>query len=112
MKNLWPLCLPLLLLHLGTGCRVVQTAADVPGQTVRAVTPGRKEKPVDPVEVQQMLLRFADEYSTRMVLGLDRLQRETNALDPAEALNWKIALATPRPVPLPPARTPSPICST
>jgi hypothetical protein len=87
--------LGLLLLVLSAGCRLVQTAVDVPNQTVRAFTPGKKDKhPVDPVEVQQALLRFADEYSTRMVVGVDKLQRGTNSLDPAETLKWKIALAT------------------
>ncbi len=91
----WPLCLTLLLLTLATGCRVVQTATDVPGQAVRAVTPGWKDKhTVDPVEVQQTLLRFADEFSTRMIFGIEKLRRGTNALDPAEMLQWKIALVT------------------
>ena len=90
-----PLFLCLLLAGAGLGCRMVQTAVDVPTQTVRAITPGKKDKhAVDPVEVQQALLRFADEYSTRMVVGVDKLQRGTNALDPAEVLKWKIALAT------------------
>ena len=44
--------------------------------------------------MQQILLRFADEYSTRMVTSVDKLQRGTNALDPAEVLKWKIAIAT------------------
>ena len=39
-----PLFLCLLLLTLGAGCRLVQSAANVPGQTVRAVTPGKKDK--------------------------------------------------------------------
>ena len=34
--------LGLLLLTLGAGCRLVQNAIDVPGKTVRAVTPGKK----------------------------------------------------------------------
>ena len=90
-----PLCLCFLLLTLGAGCRLMQTAVDAPGQTVRAVTPGKKNKhTADPVEVQQTLLRFADEFSTRMVVGVDKLQRGTNALSPAEVLQWKIALAT------------------
>jgi hypothetical protein len=87
--------LSLLLVTLATGCRLVQTATDMPGQAVRAVTPGNKGKhSVDPVEVQQTVLRFADEYLTRMVVGVDQLQRGTNALQPAEALKWKIALGT------------------
>ena len=90
-----PLCLGLLLFALGTGCRLVRTAVEVPGQTVRAVTPGKKDKnAIDPVDVQQKLLRFADEFSTRMTLGVEKLRRGTNVLDPAEVLQWKIALAT------------------
>ena len=67
----------------------------MPGQTVHAVTPGKKGKPsADPVEVQQTVLRFADEYLTRMVIGVDKLRRGTNALEPTEVLKWKIALGT------------------
>src|ERR1035438_81560 len=82
ITNHWSLItLSLLLLTLGAGCRLVQKAVDVPGQTVRAVTPGKKgEHPVDPVEVQQTLLRFADEYSIRMIDGVNRLRHGTNAL--------------------------------
>lgn len=91
----WSLFLTLLLLTLGAGCRLMQTAVNVPGQTVRAITPGKQDKYIaDPVEVQQQLLRFADEYSTRMVIGVDKLRRGTNAPDPAEILKWKIALGT------------------
>ena len=49
---------------------------------------------VDPVEVQQTLLRFADEYSMRMIGGVDNLRRGTNALTRAEALEAKIAIGT------------------
>jgi hypothetical protein len=85
----------LLLALLGMGCRLVQRATEVPGQAVHAVTPGMKEKDrVDPVEVQQKLLQFADEFSTRMIIGVEQLRRGTTALDPAEVLQWKIALVT------------------
>jgi hypothetical protein len=74
---------------------VVQTAVDVPGQAVRAVTPGHPDRrAVDPVEAQQTLLRFADEYSTRMIIGVEKLRRGTNILSPAETLHWKIAVVT------------------
>lgn len=87
--------LSLLLATLGAGCRLVQTAVDMPGETVRAVTPGLNQKPaVDPVEVQQNLLRFADEFSTRIIAGIGHLRRGTNAMDHAEVLQWKIALAS------------------
>jgi hypothetical protein len=92
------LCLLIALLSvLGTGCRVVQSAANVPGEAVQAVTPGGKPKskpPPDPVEVQQRLMRFSDEYLISMVNGMDRLRRGTNAPDPAEVLKWKILLET------------------
>jgi len=89
------LCLALLLLTLATGCRLLQSAANVPGQAVHAVTPGNKGKRVaDPVEVQQQLLRFADEYSMRMISGVDNLRRGTNALTPAKALQAKIEIGS------------------
>ena len=91
----WPLCLGLLLLTLGTGCRLMRSAADLPGQAVHAVTPGKEDKHVvDPVEIQQKLLRFADEYSMQMIGGVDNLQHGTNALTPAKALQAKIDLGT------------------
>jgi hypothetical protein len=91
----WLLCLFLLLVASGTGCRLLQKAANVPGQAVHAVTPGNKDKRVaDPVEVQQELLRFADEYSMRMISGVDNLRRGTNALTPAKALQVKIEIGS------------------
>ena len=83
------------LASLGGGCRLLQTAVEVPAQTVRAVTPGQKDEgQVDPVEIQQKLLRFADDFSTRTGIGVDKLQTGTNALTRAEVLQWKIALVT------------------
>jgi hypothetical protein len=46
------------------------------------------------VEVQDSLLRFADEYSKRMVSDVDNLRRGTNALPPAERLKLQIAIAS------------------
>ena len=83
------------LASLGGGCRLLQTAVEVPAQTVRAVTPGQKDKgQADPVEIQQKLLRFADDFSTRTGIGVDKLHTGTNALTRAEVLQWKIALVT------------------
>ncbi len=70
-----------LFLLAGTGCRLVQTALQAPSQTVRAVTPGKKDKnAIDPVELQQTLLRFADEFSTRLTLGVETLRRRHQRL--------------------------------
>jgi hypothetical protein len=85
----------LALLLAGAGCRIVQQAANVPGQAVRAVTPGKSTAPaVDPVELQQTLLRFTDEYTTRMYAGINKLQHGTNAPDQSEVLQWKIAVGS------------------
>jgi len=74
---------------------LLQSAANVPGQAVQAVTSGGKDKPAaDPVEVQQKLLRFADEYSMRMIAGVDNLRRGTNAMEPAKALQTKIDIGS------------------
>jgi hypothetical protein len=90
-----PFLLGLLLVTLSTGCGLMRTAMKVPGQTVRAVTPGNQGQPkVDPVEVQETLLRFADSYSTGMTIGADKLRHGTNAPDPVEILKWKIAIST------------------
>jgi len=95
MTNKASLHLGFILLTLGAGCHIVQTAADVPGQAVRTITPGTKPEPaVDPVEVQQTLMRFADEFASRMALGVEKLGRGTNALGHAESLRWKIAFGT------------------
>ena len=85
----------LLLATAVSGCRVIQTAADVPGQAVRTVSPAPKTEPaVDPVEVQQNLMRFADEFTARMLVGVEKLRHGTNALGIAENLRWKIAIGT------------------
>ena len=76
---------------MGAGCRLMQSAAKMPAQTVRAV---KGEKVIDPVEVQQKLLRFADEFSAQMISGIDKLRRGTNAIALMEAMRWKIAVVT------------------
>jgi hypothetical protein len=85
----------LLLVTLGTGCRMLQTTAELPGRAVSSVVPGQKNLPaVDPVELQQILLRFADELFARTILGIEKLRSGTNALDPAQVLQWKITFGT------------------
>ena len=95
MKTNLSLCLVLLLIVAGTGCRLLQNAANVPAQAVRSVTPGNNATPAaDPVEVQQKLLRFADDYSLRMTAGVDSLRRGTNALTPTKVLETKIQIGS------------------
>jgi hypothetical protein len=71
------------------------TGVEAPGRTVRVLTPGKGDNDeVNPVEVQQALLRFADQYLTEMIFSIDKLRRGTNALGSAELLKWKITLET------------------
>jgi hypothetical protein len=80
---------------LGTGCSLVQKAVEVPGQTVRAVTPGAKNSnAVDPVDVQEKLLRFADGFFVSMIVNADNLRLGTNAPDPVKVLQWKIMIGS------------------
>ena len=82
-------------MSFSAGCRVVQTAAEVPGQAVRTVTSTPKEAPPpDPVEMQQNLVRLADEFVSRMVFDVDNLRHGTNTLSTAELLQWKLALGS------------------
>jgi hypothetical protein len=83
-----------LILVLTEGCKLVQTAADVPAQTIRSVTPGKNKQTVDPVEVQQALFRSADEFIARMIVALERLKYGTNAIQNVQTLRWKITFAS------------------
>ena len=88
-------CLLGLLLIPGTGCRLARSAAELPAQTVRAVAPGAAPAPaVDPVQVQQRLMRFGDEFSKRLFLGIDQLRRGNEPLAAAEVLRFKIAMGS------------------
>lgn len=83
------------LLGGGTGCGLLRTTAELPGRAVNTVTPGKPDsKAVDPLEVQQNLLRFADSFSTRMFVAIDRVAQDSDAMNPAEALRWKLAVTT------------------
>jgi hypothetical protein len=87
------LCLGLVV--CSSGCRVFNSAAKVPGEVVRAETPGNKDdQKFDPIEGQPRLLRFSDQFLARMAVGVDKLRRGTNAVTPTEALHWKIAIGT------------------
>jgi hypothetical protein len=84
----------LLLLALSTNWDVSQGAVPILGQLFSG-TSGKMNKQAELlVEVQDSLLRFGDEYSMRMVGGVDHLRRGTDALSPAEVLRLKIAIGS------------------
>lgn len=83
------------VLLFSTGCRVVRTTAELPVRAVNTITPGQKKSNIsDPVEMQQTLLRFSDEFSSRMVSAVEGLNDGTNALSAVNALRIKIAIST------------------
>ena len=86
------LYLSLLLLALSTNCDVLQGAVPILGRLFPGISSKMGKQAELIVEVQDSLLRFADEYSMRMVGGVDNLRRGTDALSPAEVLHLKIAI--------------------
>ncbi len=88
------LYLSLLLLAFSANCGVLQGAVPILGRLFPGKS-GKMDKQAELlVEVQESLLRFADEYSMRMVGGVDNLRRGTDALSPAEVLQLKIAIGS------------------
>jgi hypothetical protein len=88
------LYLSLLLLALSADCGGLQGAVPILGQLFPGNS-GKMNKQTELlVEVQESLLRFADEYSMRMVGGVDNLRRGTDALSPAEVLELKIGIGS------------------
>jgi hypothetical protein len=63
----------------------------MPGKAVKAVTPGKKGgQLVDPLDLQQQLMRFADDFTARVFIGIDNLRRGTNLLDRMETQRLKL----------------------
>lgn len=78
-------------------CRTAEAVVSVPAKTIQAATSGGKEKApaaADPVVIQQNVQRFADEFSAKLNLGIEKLQRHGQPLAPADVLRWKIAIGT------------------
>ncbi len=76
---------------------MVQSAADAPGQAVRAVTPPSaqaEEKGPDPVEIQSLIMRFGDDFISRLTTGIDTLQINGAPMPTAEKLRSKIAVGS------------------
>ena len=78
-----------------TGCNLIQGAAKLPVNAMRVVLPGRTPtNGVNVVDLQEQLIRFADEYIPRQANAIDQLRRGTNPLSRADILERKIAFAS------------------
>ena len=90
---LWlPLGVGVLLVVIGAGCGIVPGVA---GPAFRTVTSGKGAQPaLDPVEVQQILMRFADDFSMRVIASSEKLRRDGKPLDRVDLHRWKIIAGT------------------
>jgi len=79
---------------VGTGCRLVQGAVDLPGDEVHVATPGKpKSKAMDPAELQQQLFRFADQYVARIFAAVDEMEATAPEMTRAMAQRIRVGYA-------------------
>ncbi|MFO1477437.1 MAG: hypothetical protein U1F98_12375 [Verrucomicrobiota bacterium] len=91
LRHLFCLGLCLILAAFGFGCGVLLNSSTATGNPTKPGTSGkRNSNAADPSIAQEALLRFSDEFATRMILDLEKLRRGTNPLAPADLLRWKI----------------------
>jgi hypothetical protein len=77
---------------MGDGCRVAKETATLPVKAVTAVVPGKKTAPTDPAVLQTEVLRYADDFSSRMGAGIDDYINRVNTPEARDqGLRWKIA---------------------
>ena len=89
----WSLALAALLCPLMQGCQVIKGVSQAPSRALQTVTTAKSEPPsLDPVALQQQLLRLADEFTYRATVAVNHLRRGTNKPTRAEVLHWKTAL--------------------
>lgn len=86
--------LAVLGLALG-GCRVAEETARLPVQMVSAVVPGRQPPPGEPATLQAELQRSTDDFTSRVVAGLEEYVRRSNTSEArTQALRWRLSLAS------------------
>jgi len=89
------LVLILLLMFVLGGCKVVEETTKLPMQGMRAVMPGGKAGPMDPVALQVAIQRYADEFTYQSASALDEYARRAGTEDARDqALSWKLAAAS------------------
>ena len=86
------LLLSTILGFVGNGCRVAKETASLPVKAVTAVVPGKKLEQIDPALLQTEVLRYADDFSSRMGSGIDDYVSRVNTQEARDqGLRWKIA---------------------
>jgi hypothetical protein len=88
------MALPLLAFFalLTGGCTAVKNTAALPVNAVEAMT-GNKQTQIDPAALQNEVIRYADDFSSRTTTALDDYaSRLSDPKARLEALKWKISL--------------------
>ena len=76
-------------------CSLIKTTVDLPFRMVKAVLPGGREtEPVDPVALQEDMLRFADNLVASVSVAVEKLQKDGQPIQRAELLRIKLSLTT------------------
>ncbi len=86
--------LVVLLTAFGAGCSLIRTTLEMPFRAFETIIPGQQTTSLDPVEVQEHLLRFADNFVTATVVRVEKLRRDGRAIDRTEALGLKLAFSS------------------
>lgn len=78
-----PVAAALALLAL-SGCTLLQTTLTLPERAVSRILPQKDGDTADPVELQQQLMRFSDDFLASMLGASESLRRNGQKLDPIE----------------------------
>jgi hypothetical protein len=78
-----------------SACTLVEKTVDLPVRAITAVLPsGIETEPVDPVDLQEDMLRFADNFVMTTSRGAEMLQRDGHLIKREELLSIKVPLAS------------------
>ncbi|MBE7502824.1 MAG: hypothetical protein HS113_21575 [Verrucomicrobiales bacterium] len=85
------ICLGITCVVWAAGCSL----ARAPQEVVSAVVPGGRSKPLDPVDLQVQIQRFADDYAVQTTSAVEEYVRRAGT-DAArvQGLRWKLAVTT------------------
>ena len=76
-------------------CTLVSKTVELPFEAVRAVIPGAENlEPINPVDLQEEMLRFADHFMESTIKASSTLQRNGQAIDHSELVKIKVRLTS------------------
>lgn len=84
-----------LIVTFGAGCSLLKWNAELPSRTFKTIIPGMGSgSGVDPVEVQEQLLRSADIFLVGMTISAEQLRRDGAPISQVELQTLKISYTT------------------